>query len=81
VRIVISSLGERLTNRVSKPRVLQKWYQVRISRAKTASEKQRLAKEYMEVRKQRLIEALKVQPKTAREIELTRKITEMLQSR
>ena len=77
IRIVVSSLGERLTNRVSKPRILQKWYQVKIARAKTADEKRQIAKDYAIIKKQRLIEALKAQPKTSREIYLIGKIKKL----
>lgn len=77
IRIVAASLGERLTNRVTKPRIMAKWYQVKISRAKTAAEKRQIAKEYAEVKKRRLIEVYKALPKTAREIEMVRKIKAM----
>lgn len=77
IRIVVNALGERLTNRFTSPRIQEKWYQVKLVRAKTVSEKRQIAKEYAQVRKERLIEAFRMQPKTAREIELVRKIKQM----
>ena len=67
-------LGERLTNRIASPRVLMKWYRVKLERAKTAQEKRKLASDYKKARELRLIEVLKTQPKSARDIYLLHKL-------
>jgi len=69
---VVGRLGERFTNRLSEPSVLDAWYTVKLERAKTDKEKQTLGEQRRQIQKARLIDAIKQLPKTAREAEFIR---------
>jgi hypothetical protein len=64
---VIQRLGERALNRIFSAGTLSKWYQVRLSRAKTDEEKTKLGQEYQRLLEYKVEEAIKGQPKSARE--------------
>jgi len=74
IRIVLDALKERVINSLTAPRVQAKRIQVQIARAKTDEEKKELAQKYERVKAKRIEKAIESQPKTAREIELSRKI-------
>jgi len=65
---VKKSIPERISNRLLDPSTLQKWYRVRLERAKTDEEKKVLAEQYQEIQKQSIIKAIKGMPRTAKEL-------------
>lgn len=71
---VVNQLGERLINRMYSAGTLSKWYQVKLDKAKTDEEKTKLGQEYKRLMGFKIEEAIKGQPKTARQTYMAVKI-------
>ncbi len=74
IAFVSEKLGDQLVNRFESTRVLDKWYKVAMSRAKTEQEKTELGKTYQLLGQYKLQDAIQKQPKAARELWLGKKI-------